>query len=89
MSTTIIRKLAECVKMGMTYYPDYGSVPSHLTRKIRKSYFPPTAEENTWMHLGKKIVYLLYLTILLSLIFFSSFLLLFFSSFLHIYITVH
>jgi 16S rRNA methyltransferase RsmB/F len=43
---------AECVKMGMTYYPTYESVPSHLTRKIRKSYFPPTEEENSWMHLG-------------------------------------
>ena len=60
--------------MGMTYYPDYGSVPSHLTRKIRKSYFPPTAEENTWMHLGKKLIYLLQVTILFRFIFFSTYL---------------
>ena len=36
----------------MQYFPDYESVPKFLTRKIRKSYFPPSAEEKEWMHLG-------------------------------------
>ena len=42
--------------MGMQYFPDNASVPKHLDRKIRKSFFPPTAEEKSWMHLGNLFV---------------------------------
>jgi hypothetical protein len=49
----MIRITAECIEMGMSYFPDYESVPSYLTRKIRKSFFPPSEEEKKWMHLGK------------------------------------
>ncbi len=45
--------LRECIEMGMTYHPDFASVPEHLTRKVRKSMFPPTEEEKAWMHLER------------------------------------
>ena len=45
-------RTADCINMGMQYFPDVTSVPKHLDRKIRKSFFPPTAEEKSWMHLG-------------------------------------
>lgn len=45
----------KCIDMGMSYYPDYESVPSFLTRKIRKSFFPPSDEEKEWMHLGETL----------------------------------
>jgi len=40
-------------------------VPSHLNRRVRKSLFPPTEEESTWMHLGtvSTVVLLLNLSI--------------------------
>lgn len=47
---------ANCINMGMQYFPDHSSVPKHLDRKIRKSFFPPTAEEKEWMHLGIVII---------------------------------
>ena len=47
---------ADCINMGMQYFPDIASVPKHLDRKIRKSFFPPTAEEKSWMHLGNLVV---------------------------------
>ena len=43
--------------MGMAYYPDYESVPDFLRRKIRKSHFPPTEEEKSWMHLGTNMTF--------------------------------
>lgn len=52
--------LRACLEMGMSYYPDFASVPAHMDRKIRKSFFPPTAEENQWMHLGKPIFEMLF-----------------------------
>ena len=41
--------------MGMTYYPDYESVPSEgkLRQKLRRSLFPPSDEEKQWMQLEK------------------------------------
>jgi hypothetical protein len=45
--------LRACLEMGMSYYPDFASVPAHMDRKVRKSFFPPSAEEKQWMHLGK------------------------------------
>ena len=45
-------RAADCINMGMQYFPDVTSVPKHLDRKIRKSFFPPTEEEKSWMHLG-------------------------------------
>eukprot|EP01032_Pedospumella_encystans_P019869 gene19869-22583_t len=45
--------LRECIEMGMTYHPDFASVPEHLSRKVRKSMFPPTEEEKAWMHLER------------------------------------
>lgn len=46
--------LRKCLEMGMSYFPDFASVPASLDRKIRKSMFPPTEEEKAWMHLGKR-----------------------------------
>lgn len=43
----------KCLDLGMALYKTYDDVPSHLRKKIRKSVFPPTAEENEWMHLEK------------------------------------
>lgn len=48
-------ELRACLEMGMTLYPDFASVPSHMDRKVRKSFFPPTEEEKQWMNLGKHI----------------------------------
>lgn len=45
--------LQACIDMGMAHYPSFASVPEHLQRKVRRSLFPPTAEEAQWMHLGK------------------------------------
>lgn len=45
--------LRKCLELGMSYFPDFASVPVSLDRKIRKSMFPPTEEEKAWMHLGK------------------------------------
>jgi hypothetical protein len=39
--------------MGMQYFDHYDSVPDHIRSKIRKSVFPPTAEEIAWMNLGE------------------------------------
>jgi hypothetical protein len=50
--------LRECIEMGMKYYPDFSAVPSHLDRKIRRSLFPPSAEEQEWMHLGAYCTYI-------------------------------
>lgn len=47
--------LRHCLEMGMRLYPDAASVPSHLDKRIRRSLFPPTAEEREWMHLGERI----------------------------------
>lgn len=44
--------LRRCLELGMTLYDGFDSVPSHLVRRVRKSLFPPTEEESTWMHLG-------------------------------------
>ena len=44
--------LQACIDMGMTHFPSFEHVPSHLSRKIRKSMFPPTPAEASWMHLG-------------------------------------
>jgi hypothetical protein len=46
--------IAECVRMGMNYFPTPDSVPQYLNRKIRPSFFPPTEEEKTWMNLGER-----------------------------------
>jgi hypothetical protein len=48
--------LRACLEMGMSYYPDFASVPAHMDRKVRKSFFPPSAEEKQWMHLGKSFL---------------------------------
>lgn len=45
--------IQKCLDLGMTLYETYEDVPSHLRKKIRKSVFPPTVEENQWMHLEK------------------------------------
>lgn len=50
--------LRKCLEVGMTHFPDFASVPASLDRKIRKSMFPPTAEEKEWMHLGKYNIFL-------------------------------
>lgn len=42
-----------CLEMGMTLFKDFASVPSNINSKIRKTLFPPTDEENEWMHLGE------------------------------------
>ena len=42
-----------CIDMGMAYYSSHAEVPEHQRSKIRKSMFPPTAEEAQWMHLEK------------------------------------
>ena len=44
--------LAACVRMGMTYYPTFESVPEGMNRKMRRSMFSPTEDEKQWMHLG-------------------------------------
>lgn len=44
--------LRRCLELGMTLYDGFDSVPSHFERRVRKSLFPPTEEESTWMHLG-------------------------------------
>ena len=44
--------LRRCLELGMTLYDGFDSVPSHLNRRVRKSMFPPTEQESTWMHLG-------------------------------------
>ena len=43
----------KCLDLGMTLFETFDDVPSLLKKKIRKSVFPPTAEENEWMHLEK------------------------------------
>jgi len=45
--------LQACVDMGIAHYPAFESVPEHLRRKVRRSLFPPTAEEAQWMHLER------------------------------------
>lgn len=57
--------LRRCLELGMTLYDGFDSVPSHLNRRVRKSLFPPTEEESTWMHLGtvSTVVLLLNLSI--------------------------
>jgi len=44
--------LRSCLELGMTLYDTFNNVPSHLDRRVRKSMFPPTEAENSWMHLG-------------------------------------
>ena len=44
--------LQACIDMGMTFFSSFEHVPEHLRRKVRKSMFPPTAAEASWMHLG-------------------------------------
>lgn len=46
-------ELRRCLEMGMQHYPDFASVPAHMDRKIRKSFFPPSEEEKQWMRLGE------------------------------------
>lgn len=45
--------LRACLEMGMQYFPTFEDVPSHLDWKIKRSFFPPTAEEKEWMHLER------------------------------------
>ena len=51
----LVESLRKCIDMGMTYYPDYESVPSEgkLRQKLRRSLFPPSDEEKQWMQLEK------------------------------------
>eukprot|EP01038_Epipyxis_sp_PR26KG_P012391 gene12391-16619_t len=53
ISTIENEHLRRCIEMGMTYYPSYQDVPQHLSKKTRKSIFPPSAEEVEWMKLEK------------------------------------
>jgi len=46
-------KVQAAINMGFDLYTDYEQVPPHLRDKIRKSLFPPTAEEAKWMHLER------------------------------------
>ena len=42
-----------CLKAGITYYPDYTSVPVSEQTRMRSTLFPPTPDEARWMHLGR------------------------------------
>jgi len=46
-------KVQAAIDMGFDLYTDYEQVPPYLKDKIRKSLFPPTAEEAEWMHLER------------------------------------
>lgn len=46
-------ELRACLEMGFLQFKDFSEVPQNLTSKLRKSLFPPTAEEREWMHLER------------------------------------
>jgi hypothetical protein len=41
------------LELGMVKYDSYADVPEKYHKRIRASVFPPTAEEISWMHLGR------------------------------------
>lgn len=45
--------LVEAINMGMDYYPTFESAQAVNHRTLRKSMFPPTAEELSWMGLER------------------------------------
>ena len=46
-------RVQDCLDLGMDLYHSYDDVPEIRRRVIRKTIFPPTAEEASWMNLHK------------------------------------
>lgn len=47
------KDIQRCLEMKMSYFASYDQVPTNLQHKLKKSLFPPTAEEAAYMQLHK------------------------------------
>eukprot|EP01035_Chromulina_nebulosa_P018020 gene18020-23661_t len=45
--------LRDCIESGITYYPDFSTVPPSRISKVRKSVFPPSIHEAAIWHLER------------------------------------